>query len=231
MSQTLLQLPPTASRPRNAAAVRETTVLIVDDHRSFADLLAAALGSVPMMRCVGTASSAAEGIRLVAELAPSVVVMDIQMPGTDGLAATRRLRQASPRTAVAVVTAHRDGDWVARSAQAGASAFIPKSGSLAEMVEMLREARPGRMVVAPSLLSAPERRTDRTRELACHLTERESEVLGLIGQGLQTKSIARVMGISQHTCRGHIKTVYAKLSVSSRIAAVNRARDLQLLQG
>src|SRR3712207_9306552 len=73
----------------------ETTVLIVDDHRTFSDLLSAALEAVPGIRCLGTASSAAEGIRLVAELAPAVVVMDIQMPGTDGLAATRRLRERS----------------------------------------------------------------------------------------------------------------------------------------
>src|SRR4051795_637162 len=95
----------TTSEPGGA---EETTVLIVDDHRSFADLLSAALGTVPGIRCLGTASSAAEGIERVRELAPSVVVMDIQMPGTDGLAATRRLRQASPATAVAVVTGHQD---------------------------------------------------------------------------------------------------------------------------
>src|SRR3954452_16195695 len=105
----------------------ETTVLIVDDHRSFADLLEAALGSVEGLRCLGTASTAEEGIRRVGELQPSVVVMDIQMPGTDGLAATRELRRASPATAVAVVTAHQVGEWVARAARAGASAFIPKN--------------------------------------------------------------------------------------------------------
>ena len=110
------------------AGIGETTVLIVDDHRSFADLLSAALATVPGIRCVGTATSAAEGIRRAAELSPTVVVMDIQMPGTDGLAATRRLRDLSPQTAVAVVTAHRDAEWVARAAQAGASAFIPKAG-------------------------------------------------------------------------------------------------------
>src|SRR3954451_21771382 len=127
---------------------KETTVLIVDDHRSFADLLESALANVEGIRCVGTASSGEEGIRRVAELSPSVVVMDIQMPGTDGLAATRRLREASPGTAVAVLTGHGDGEWVARAAQAGASAFIPKGGSLAEMIEMLRSAQPGRMKLA-----------------------------------------------------------------------------------
>jgi DNA-binding NarL/FixJ family response regulator len=210
----------------------ETTVLIVDDHRCFADLLSAALDSVPGIRCVGTASSASEGIERVRELSPSVVVMDIQMPGTDGLVATRRLREASPQTAVAVVTAHADGEWVARAAQAGASAFIPKGGPLAEMIAMLKTATPGRMNVATSVLGTG--RTAATagreaREIRDELTLREQEVLGYIGQGLQAKSIAKVMGISIHTCRGYIKTVYAKLQVSSRIEAVNRGRQLQLL--
>lgn len=229
MSQTL-HAPPTPPRPHDPAGARETTVLIVDDHRSFADLLEVALSSVPGIRCLGTASSAADGLRLVQQLRPSVVVMDIQMPGTDGLAATRRLREASPRTAVAVVTAHKDGEWVARAAQAGASAFVPKNGSLAEMIEMLRSARPGPMAVAPSLLRTTPRSTGTSPEPDCHLTERERAVLGLIAQGLPTKSIARVLGITPHTCRGYVKTVYVKLGASSRISAVNRGRELHLLQ-
>jgi DNA-binding NarL/FixJ family response regulator len=207
----------------------ETTVLIVDDHRCFADLLSAALGTVEGLRVLGTAASAAEGIQRVKELSPSVVVMDIQMPGTDGLVATRRLREASPMTAVAVVTGHTDGEWVARAAQAGASAFIPKGGSLAEMITMLKAAKPGRMSVAPSILGTAPARLHPAVAAHGELTVRELEVLGFIGQGLQAKSIAKVMGISVHTCRGYIKGVYAKLQVSSRIEAVNRARQLRLL--
>jgi DNA-binding NarL/FixJ family response regulator len=213
----------------SGAGAGETTVLIVDDHRCFADLLSAALSTVDGIRCLGTAASAAEGIAMVKELAPSVVVMDIQMPGTDGLVATRRLREASPATAVAVVTGHQDGEWVARAAQAGASAFIPKGGSLAEMIAMLKEAKPGRMSVAPSVLRRTPARVLEPLDVHGELTARELEVLGYIGQGLQAKSIAKVMGISVHTCRGYIKGVYAKLQVSSRIEAVNRARQLQLL--
>jgi DNA-binding NarL/FixJ family response regulator len=210
-------------------ATGETTVLIVDDHRSFADLLSAALETVPGIRCLGTAGSAAEGVKQAAELSPSVVVMDIEMPGTDGLVATRRLREASPGTAVAVVTAHRDGEWVVRAAQAGASAFIPKTGSLAEMISMLKEAKPGRMSVATSITGTGSLNSPRGEGLPHKLTVRELETLGYIGQGLPAKSIAKVMGIGVHTCRGNIKAVYAKLQVSSQIEAVNRARQLQLL--
>ena len=150
------------------------------------------------------------------------------MPGTDGLVATRRLRERIPGTAVAVVTAHQDSEWVARAAQAGASAFIPKTGSLTEMITMLKAAKPGRMSVAASLTRVG---SESTPDQAFHdaLTRRELETLGYLAQAMATKSIAKVMGISVETCRGHIKGVYTKLQVSSRIEAVNRARQLQLV--
>ncbi len=143
----------------------ETTVLIVDDHPRFAALLSAALATVPGIRCVGTAASAAEGIQRVQELSPSVVVMDIQMPGTDGLAATRRLLESSPQTAVAVVSAHADEEWIARALQAGASAFIPKSGSLTEMIAVLKNTKPGpmKLSLAPRASTAPAAVDTRTR--------------------------------------------------------------------
>jgi DNA-binding NarL/FixJ family response regulator len=155
--------------------------------------------------------------------------MDIQMPGTDGLVATRRLREASPHTAVAVVTAHQEAEWVARGAQAGASAFIPKAGSLAEMITLLKEATPGRMSVATSVTRTRSVKPIPGHALHEELTVRELETLGYIGRGLQAKGIAKVMGISVHTCRDHIKGLYSKLQVSSRIEAVNRAQQLRLL--
>jgi DNA-binding NarL/FixJ family response regulator len=132
-------------------SAEEVRVLIVDDNRSFAALLWSALDTVDGIECVGTASSAAEGFQRVAELAPSVVVMDIMMPGVDGLAATRELREINPGTAVAVVSAHSKGEWIARAEDAGASAYIPKGGSLDEMIEVLKAACPGPMIVTASL--------------------------------------------------------------------------------
>ena len=130
-----------------AVSAGPITVLIVDDHRSFAELLAAALGNVDGLTCVGIATTASAGITMVAELTPSVVVMDIQMPDEDGLVTTKRIREVAPDTVVAVVTAHQAPHWVDRAAQAGASAFIPKNGSLAQMIDILQRVRQGRMIV------------------------------------------------------------------------------------
>jgi DNA-binding NarL/FixJ family response regulator len=206
------------------------TILIVDDHRSFADLLSAALDTVPGLRCIGTAATAAEGVAKAVAMRPDIVVMDIQMPKQDGLQATRQIREAAPDTMVAVVTAHRDPDWVSRAAQAGASAFIPKDGSLAEMIDVLRNVRPGKMLVAPGAFRASgSTSTNFPSPAAPNLTQRELDVLTYLGQGMQAKGIAKVLGITLHTCRGYIKSLHQKLGVSSQLEAVIKAQHLGLI--
>jgi DNA-binding NarL/FixJ family response regulator len=205
-------------------------VLVVDDHRAFAELLSGALDSSGM-DCVGTATSAAHAVALVEELRPDVVVMDIQMPGQDGLAATRRIREVAPDTVVAVVTAHRDPDWVVRAAQAGASAFIPEDGSLAEMLDVLTQVRDGQMLVAPSRFSAAPsygRSATAPRSAAPPLTRREQEVLDCLGRGMHVTAIARVLGITLDTCRGYLKSLHVKLGVRSQLEAVIKAQQLGL---
>jgi DNA-binding NarL/FixJ family response regulator len=206
-------------------------VLVVDDHRTFAELLSGALVAAGMTS-VGTAHCAAEAVSMAEELRPDVVVMDIQMPREDGLSATRRVREVAPDAVIAVVTAHRDPDWVVRAAQAGASAFIPKNGSLAEMLDVLGRVRAGQMLVAPSAfaggreeLSSP--RAD--RENRPELTRREQQVLDCLGQGMQVKAIARVLGITQETVRGYVKSLHAKLGARSQVEAVIKAQRFGLL--
>jgi DNA-binding NarL/FixJ family response regulator len=209
----------------------ETRVLVVDDHRTFAELLAGAL-SAGGMDVVGTAHNGAEAVAMARDLQPDVVVMDIQMPGEDGLSATRRLREVAPRCVVAVVTAHRDPDWVVRASQAGASAFIPKDGSLTEMIDVLTRVRAGQMLVAPSTFSAePSAGSGRAPggEPRPQLTRREQEVLNCLGRGMQVKAIARILGISVETCRGYVKNLHAKLGVGSQLEAVVKAQQLGLL--
>jgi DNA-binding NarL/FixJ family response regulator len=212
-------------------ALGRSRVLVIDDHRAFADLLSGALAASGM-ECVGTANSAAQGVTMAADLTPDIVVMDIQMPREDGLSATRRIREVSPGSVVAVVTAHRDPDWVVRAAQAGASAFIPKDGSLAEMLDVLGRARAGQMLVAPSTFAGgrPDPASAVTpHETAPTLTRREQQVLDCLGRGMQVKAIARVLGITQETCRGYIKSLHVKLGVRSQLEAVVKAQHLGLL--
>jgi DNA-binding NarL/FixJ family response regulator len=212
------------------AGVGVRTILVVDDHRSFAEMLSAALDTVDGLTCVATAGTAAEGIALAAQLKPSIVIMDIQMPGQDGLMATRRIREVAPDTLIAVVTAHRDPQWIIRAAQAGASAFIPKNGSLLEMLDVLRRVHLGQLIVAPSAYkSGPVLAPQQTAEAAPALTRRELDVLTYLGQGMPARGIARVLGISLHTCRGYLKSVHAKLGVGTQLEAVIKARTLGLI--
>jgi DNA-binding NarL/FixJ family response regulator len=222
------------AQPSSAPPTRETgapRVLVVDDHRTFAELLSGALAAAGM-RPVGIAHTGAQAVAMAQDLQPDVVVMDIQMPREDGLAATRRVREVAPGAVVAVVTAHRDPDWVVRAAQAGASAFIPKDGSLTEMLDVLNRVRAGQMLVAPSAF-APTGARSAGREaddpVLPKFTPREREVLDCLGRGMQVKTVARVLGISTETCRGYVKSLHAKLSARSQLEAVLKAQELGLL--
>lgn len=209
-------------------------VLIVDDHRTFSELLKFALDGEPDFDCVGTASSAAEAVDAASRLRPDVVVLDIQMPRQDGISAARQIRDLLPDTAIAVVSAHHDPDWVVRAAQAGANGFVAKDGSLTEMLDVLRRVRVGTMLTAPSVFAHPGR-----DESACappvdpepvSLTDRERDVLVHMGAGMPPKAIARVLGISLHTCRGYVKSIHTKLGVRSQLEAVVRAQRLGIIE-
>jgi DNA-binding NarL/FixJ family response regulator len=218
---------PTGSVAIDEGEVGETTVVVVDDRRCFAELLAVTLRSVPGLRCVGTASSAAEGIARAAELGPAVVLLNLELSPISGLVITRRLQAVSPGTAVALMTEDHDGVPGHRAAQDGAPVLLPRSASLAELIDALR------VISAEQVVGLGVARAGRRREeqpgAERELTFRELEVLGYIEEGLPTKRIAKLMGIRAQTCYGYINTLYRKLGVRSRIAALNRARQLQLI--
>jgi DNA-binding NarL/FixJ family response regulator len=212
------------------SGTRLSSVLIVDDHSTFADLLSLALDSQDDFECVGTASNVDEAVAMARRTRPDLVVMDIQLGRESGLEAARTIHAADPEVVIVVVSAHRDPTWVVRSAQAGASAFAPKTGSLSEMLSVLRGARNGAMLIAPSLFHAAAATIPESGAVNERLTGREQEVLTLMGQGMGAAAIARVLCISVHTCRGYVKTIHAKLDVRSQLEAVVKAQRLGLIE-
>jgi DNA-binding NarL/FixJ family response regulator len=202
-------------------------VLVVDDHRAFAEMLGFALSTTEGMACVGVCASAAEAAEAASRLRPDAIVLDIEMPGEDGLTATRHLVETLPEVAVVIVSAHRRPGWVTRAAHAGAAAFVPKDCPLHELVDVLRRARPGRIVVAASAWT--DEGEAREAAVATSVTPRELMVLDGLGRGTPIKRIARDLTVTVPTCRGYLRTLMLKLGVGTQLEAVLRGQQLGLL--
>lgn len=200
-------------------------VLVVDRHQTFAELLGFALGGQPDLDFVGHAGTGADAVRLVAAARPDVVLMDVQLPDVDGVALAERLRVDDPGTRVVMLTAVDEPALLRRATAAGAAGFLAKDGALGDVLRAVRTAHGGGMTVSSHLLTGLLRSTDGDPESATDasyggLTPREREVLRLMGAGLDTRTVARRLGISVHTCRGHTRSVLAKLDAHSQLEAV-----------
>jgi DNA-binding NarL/FixJ family response regulator len=207
-------------------------VLVVDSHQTFAELLGLALTGQPDLSCAGYASTGAEALRLVADLRPDVVLMDVDLPDCDGVATVERLRAEHPQTRIVVLTGSTDAALVGRATAAGASGFLTKDGALGDVLHAVHTAHAGGMTVSTHLLTGLLRST--AAQVAGPggtggLTAREHEVLRLMASGLDPRAIARQLGISVHTCRGHVKSVLAKLDAHSQLEAVAVATRRGLL--
>ena len=217
---------------QNGDQTRPTTVVVIDDHTTLAELLAGALADQPDIDCVGHAGTAEAGMELVERLAPDVVIMDQGLPGLDGVAATSMLVGRHPGLRVIMLTAASNPHLVAQAAHAGACAFVPKTGGLSELLTAIRGARTGSMVVASSVLAQMVETTQADRNASkpmTTLTPREREVLELLALGMDANRVARRLGISVHTCRGHLKSLLLKLDSHSQLEAVVTATRLGLL--
>ncbi|MCW2822461.1 MAG: Chemotaxis response regulator protein-glutamate methylesterase [Marmoricola sp.] len=206
-----------------------TSVLVVDDHGTFADLLALALAGQPDLGCVGTAHSAEEGLVLAMSLQPDVVVMDVRLGSADGLEVTARLTAMFPGLRVIVLTAHATQALLERAVTAGACCLLPKDGSFQEVLSALRSARRGGFVVHPALMRELMTGTRQVAQPAPQLTLREREVLDLLADGHDARAIARALGISLHTCRGHVRSLLTRLNAHSQLQAVANATRVGLV--
>jgi DNA-binding NarL/FixJ family response regulator len=203
-------------------------VVVVDHHAPVADRLRAALDSLEDFDCVGTAVTATQAYALAERTAPDLVVVDLMLRGGTGLALIRRLRAADENIAVVVTAVSPDVGWLAAIMVAGAHGFAPRKGGLEETLSVLRSARPGRVAVAPSLLTAAGVGT--SSGCPGGLTARESHVLTLMSRGASAAEIARVLSISLETSRNHVRSVHGKLGVRTPEDAVVKGRQIGLLE-
>jgi DNA-binding NarL/FixJ family response regulator len=205
-------------------------IVVVDDHTTFAELLMGALCREPDLVCLGTAATVEAGVELCLELHPDIVVMDYHLPDGDGLAAAARILAAAPHTRVVMLTGDPTPEALEEAASIGICGFLPKDGSLSAMLDTLRHARVGSMVVHPSLLAESRSRAKRTEAPAAVLTQREMDVLRLLAGGSDVRTSSKVLGISQNTCRGYVKAILAKLGAHSQLEAVVVATRMGLLR-
>ena len=211
-----------------------TRVVIVDDHQTLVDLLRLALSAESDIDVVGTAGTSGEGLQLVDQTRPDLVLMDFGLPDKDGVTTAAEVLRRQPSTRVVMLTATHDGSLISRAAAAGVCGFVAKTGAFGEVLSAIRTARTGSMVIDPTVLArlVPSQRkteTDSDRMVAPLLTPREQEVLSLLGAGMDARAIARTLSISLHTCRGYVKSVLAKLDCHSQLEAVVAAGRLGLL--
>lgn len=195
-----------------------TRVVVVDDHRTFAELLALALRAEPDFDCVGTAHSIEAALRMLGALTPDLVIMDVQLGDGDGIAATAELTKTFPDLRVVVLTAIVNPSLMRRALDAGACALLRKDGALDEMLHTLRSARRGGFAVHPGLLMELVRNNPPIPPPP--LTDREGQVLQRLAEAGDARSIARDLGISVSTCRGYVKNLLAKLGAHSQLEAV-----------
>lgn len=200
-------------------------ILLADDHKILRDGLRAILSKEHDMLVVGEAEDGREAVALARSQSPDVVVMDISMPGLNGVEATRRVREASPAVKVVGLSMHADPRYVHALFDAGAVGYLLKNAAAEELVLALRAVIGGRTYVSPGvadLVVAALRGEDRRNPVApSHLTTREREVLQLLAEGLTSKEIAPRMGIAVSTVETYRRQIMTKLDVHS-IAALTR---------
>jgi len=211
-------------------APRERTrILVVDDHRTFAELAERAIASEFDLECVGTATSVAEALAKAYALEPDVVLMDVQLSDGDGIEATAELTTAFSELRVVVLSAHVTPAVVQSAADAGASAVLPKDGSLRDLLHAMRTASRGHMLVHPQAFAGMRGVPSARGSFRPPLTPRELEVLQQLGHGASVPTISRDLGISLATCRGHVKSVLTKLGAHSQLEAVVIAMQHRLI--
>ncbi|HLV99191.1 MAG TPA: response regulator transcription factor [Ktedonobacterales bacterium] len=205
-------------------------VMIVDDHPVVRNGIRFSLLAFNDIEVVGEAGSGQESIDLCAEVQPDVVLMDLAMPGINGVETTRTLREAFPRLHVLALTSFQEGSLVQEALQAGAIGYLLKDVSIDELARAVRLAAHGQATLAPAAGQALVQNATQAPKIGHDLTEREREVLALLVEGLSNQQVAERLVISPATVKFHISSIRSKLGASSRTEVVILAMQHKLVK-
>ena len=198
------------------------TVLLVDDHRVVRQGVRAFLATQPDISVVGEAESGAEGVQFAGQFVPDVVLMDLIMPGMDGVQATREIKRASPRTQIIVLTSYHDDEHIFPALRAGALSYLLKDIGAEALADAIRQAARGEAALDPRVAARVIKEVQGARttadefHLITELSDRELEVLGLIAKGMSNAEIAARLVLSEKTVKGHVSNILSKLQLTDR---------------
>jgi two-component system, NarL family, response regulator YdfI len=209
-------------------------ILIADDHLIIRQGLRLILETESDFEVIGEASDGAEALSLCKKLKPDVVLMDLRMPNMDGLTAIEKLRVDRPDIAVVILTTFNEDALMLRGLQAGARGYLLKDTDRTTLFDAVRAASRGETLLMPDIMRRvlSQANTPRTGSAEpINLTDRELEVLSSVARGERSKEVAIHLGISERTVKAHLASIYNKLGVDSRAAAIAVAAQLGLLRG
>lgn len=199
------------------------TVLVVDDHKVVRQGVRAFMDTQPDLTVVGEAGAGEEAVALAAEHAPDVVIVDLVMPGMDGVEVTRQVKQVSPRTQVIVLTSYHQDEHIFPAIRAGALSYLLKDVGPAELADAVRKAANGEAVLHPRVAARVVQELHGARQDSpnpfTELSDRELEVLRLIADGLNNADIAETLVISEKTVKSHVSNILNKLHLADRTQA------------
>jgi len=210
-------------------------VLITDDHFIVREGLHLILETMDAIEVVGEAIDGEDCLRLMPELLPDVVLMDLQMPGMDGLTAVKHLRRDYPEVAVIILTTYNEDEMMLKGLQAGANSYLLKDTERETLLDTIQAAARGETLLKPEILQrvlqvqSVSARGGRGETALNPLTTREQEILQAVARGERNKEIAHNLGITERTIKAHLTSIYNKLGVDSRAAAVAVAMQKGLL--
>jgi DNA-binding NarL/FixJ family response regulator len=203
---------------------------IVEDNKTLREGFETLINRTPEMQCICACGTVGDALKEIPPAAPDVVLMDIQLPDGTGIDCTARIKEQLPNVQIIVVTVYADADWIFQALQAGASGYLLKRATPTRIIEAIREAQEGGVPMTPEIarkvigqFQAPIKAAEEVESL----TPRETEVLQFIMHGLANKEIADRMSISVNSVKWHLRHIYEKLHVRSRVEAVLKYKNQQ----